>query len=261
MRQQCELLSVSRSSVYYQPVPVSDEDLQLMRMIDEQYLKTPFYGRRQMAGWLRRQKGLKVNVKRVRRLMQLMGLEGLAPGPSTSRPHPEHSKYPYLLGGLIVDRPNLVWATDITYIPLARGFVYLVAIMDWYSRYVLGYRLSNTLDDSFCISALEETMARHGQPEIFNSDQGAQFTSQDFTEVLLAKGVRISMDGRGRCLDNVFVERLWRSLKYEEVYLHAYEDMRAAILGISRWMGFYNEERPHQSHAYRTPGQVYRTAA
>jgi len=258
VRRQCELLQVNRSTAYYQPVPVSDEDLKLMRLIDEQYLKTPFYGRRRMAQWLQREEGLQVNVKHVRRLMQLMGLEGLAPGPSTSRPHPEHVKYPYLLKGLTIDCPNLVWSADITYIPLARGFVYLVAIMDWYSRYVLAYRLSNTLDDAFCIAALEEAMFRFGQPVIFNSDQGAQFTSEGFTQVLLEKGVRISMDGKGRCRDNIFVERLWRSLKYEEVYLHAYEDMPQASIGIQRWMGFYNEERPHQSLGYQTPGWTYR---
>ena len=232
-----------------------------MRLLDEQYLKTPFFGSRRMADWLRKEKGFEINRKRVQRLMQLMGLEGLAPGPSTSRPHPEHVKYPYLLKGMIIDRPNLVWSTDITYIPLAQGFAYLVAIMDWNSRYVLAYRLSNTLDDTFCVAALEEAMARFGPPDIFNSDQGSQFTSEGFTKILLERGVRISMDGKGRCLDNIMVERLWRSLKYEEVYLHAYEGMREALVGIARWMGFYNEERSHQSLGYRTPGQVYRGKA
>ena len=232
-----------------------------MRLLDEQYLKTPFFGSRRMADWLRKKKGLEINRKRVQRLMQLMGLEGLAPGPSTSRPHPEHVKYPYLLKGMIIDRPNLVWSTDLTYIPLAQGFAYLVAIMDWNSRYVLAYRLSNTLGDTFCVAALEEAIARFGPPDIFNSDQGSQFTSEDFTKILLERGVRISMDGKGRCLDNIMVERLWRSLKYEEVYLHAYVGMREAFAGIARWMGFYNEERSHQSLGYRTPGQVYRGRA
>jgi putative transposase len=257
VRRQCELLGLHRSTAYYQPVPVSSEELQLMRLLDEQYLKTPFYGSRRMTQWLRA-KGHKVNRKRVQRLMRQMGLEGLAPGPSTSRPHPEHVKYPYLLTGLAIERANLVWAADITYIPMAQGFAYLVAILDWFSRFVLAYRLSNTLDVAFCVEALEESMRRFGCPGIFNTDQGSQFTAEDFTRVLLEKGVRISMDGKGRCRDNIFVERLWRSLKYEEVYLHAYEDMRQAHLGIARWMGFYNEERPHQALGYRTPGAVYR---
>ena len=227
-----------------------------MRLIDGQYLKTPFYGRRRMTDWLQKL-GWAINIKRVRRLMQLMGLEGLAPGPSTSRPHPEHLKYPYLLKGLKIDRVNQVWSTDITYIPLDRGFVYLVAIMDWHSRYVLSYRLSNTLDDGFCIAALEEAMSRFGQPEIFNSDQGAQFTSGDFTRILLDRGVKISMDGKGRCLDNIFVERLWRSLKYEEVYLADYSTPREARLGIGRYFWFYNAERPHQALDYRRPVELY----
>lgn len=243
--------------VYYQPEPVSSEELHLMRLLDEQYLKTPFYGSRRMTQWLRAQ-GHKVNRKRVQRLMRQMGLEGLAPGPSTSRPHPEHVKYPYLLTGLVIKRANFVWAADITYIPMARGFAYLVAILDLFSRYVLAYRLSNTLDVAFCIEALEESIRRFGRPDIFNSDQGSQFTAEDFTRVLLANGVRISMDGKGRCRDNIFVERLWRSLKYEEVYLHAYDDMKQAQMGIARWMSFYNQERLHQALGYRTPGVVYR---
>lgn len=258
MRLQCELLGLHRSTAYYEPVAVSAEDLQLMRLLDEQYLKTPFYGSRRMTHWLRTQGYDELNRKRVQRLMRVMGLEGLAPGPSTSKPHPEHVKYPYLLKGLAIERANHVWATDITYIPMARGFCYLVAILDWYSRYVLAYRLSNTLDVAFCLEALEEAAARFGHPEIFNTDQGAQFTSEDFTGALLRRGVQISMDGKGRCLDNIFVERLWRSLKYEEVYLNAYEDVRGARTGITQWISFYNEERPHQSLEYQPPGKVYR---
>lgn len=231
-----------------------------MRLLDEQYLKTPFFGSRQMTGWLRTQ-GYPVNRKRVQRLMRLMGLEGLAPGPSTSRPHPEHVVYPYLLKGLKIERANYVWATDITYIPMARGFMYLVAIMDWYSRYVLAYRLSNTLDSAFCVEALEEALRHYAAPDIFNSDQGAQFTSKEFTDVLKDHQVKISMDGKGRWRDNIFVERLWRSLKYEEVYLHAYEQMGEGRTGIGRWFTFYNEERPHQGLAQRTPEEVYRASA
>ena len=227
-----------------------------MRLIDEQYLRTPFYGSRRMTHWLTEQ-GQAVNRKRVQRLMRLMGLEGMAPGPSTSRPHPEHKVYPYLLRQLQVVRANQVWATDITYIPMARGFVYLVAIIDWYSRMVLSWRLSNTLDTSFCVEALEEALARWGTPEIFNTDQGAQFTAEDFTCVLKAQGIQISMDGKGRCLDNVFVERLWRSAKYEEVYLHAYDGMPDAKKGLGRYFGFFNDERPHQALGYSVPSQVY----
>jgi putative transposase len=257
VRRQCEILRLHRSNAYYQPVAASQEELQLMRLLDEQYLKTPFYGSRRMTDWLVKQ-GWTINRKRVQRLMGLMGLEGLAPGPSTSRPHPEHITYPYLLRGLKIERANLVWATDITYIPMAQGFMYLVAIMDWYSRYVLAFRISNTLDVAFCVEALEEALAKHGAPEIFNSDQGSHFTSKDFTCILKAQAVKISMDGKGRCRDNIFVERLWRSLKYEEVYLHAYQEMNEGRGGIGRWFSFYNEERSHQALGYRTPGEVYR---
>jgi putative transposase len=257
VRRQCEILDLSRSTAYYEPVTVSPEELQLMRLIDEQYLKTPFYGSRRMTDWLAKQ-GWSINRKRVQRLMRLMGLEGLAPGPSTSRPHPEHVVYPYLLKGIKIERANQVWATDITYIPMAQGFMYLVAIMDWFSRYVLTFRLSNTLDVTFCVDALEDALGRYGTPEIFNSDQGSHFTSKDFTGMLKAKAVNISMDGKGRCRDNIFIERLWRSLKYEEVYLHAYQGMVDGRLGISRWFSFYNEERSHQALGYRTPGEVYR---
>lgn len=256
VRRQCELLDVSRSGLHYQPVGASADNLELMRLIDEMYLRHPYYGSRRMTTVLRRD-GHDVNRKRVQRLMRLMGLEAMAPGPHTSRPHPEHPVYPYLLRDLVVDRPNQVWATDITYIPMQHGWGYLVAIMDWFSRRVLSWRLSNTMTTQFCVDALEEALKRFGPPEIFNSDQGAQFTDSDFTDVLKAHGVRISMDGKGRCIDNVFVERLWRSLKYEEVYLHAYGNLWVAEGGIRRWLRFYNEERPHQALENRTPLEVY----
>jgi len=251
---QCAALSLPRSSFYYQSQPVPAEDLLLMREIDETHLKWPFYGSRKIAD------ELEVNRKPVQRLMRLMGLEALAPKRSFSRPAPNHVKYPYLLKGLSVTRANQVWATDITYIPLAAGFAYLVAIIDWFSRAVLSWRLSNTLDTAFCIEALEEALERWGAPEIFNSDQGAQFTSADFTNVLKAFGVQISMDGKGRCLDNVFVERLWRSLKYEDVYLRAYEGPRDAREGIGAYFAFFNDERPHQALDYETPMTVYRAS-
>jgi putative transposase len=256
IRQQCRALSLHRSNLYYEPQPVSAENLALMRVIDATYLKHPELGRRGMTLSLRRQ-GHPVNVKRVRRLMQLMGLESLAPKPNLSRSHPEHKKYPYLLKGIEVTRANQVWATDISYIPLASGFLYLVAIIDWYSRAVLAWRLSNTLDTSFCIEALQDALDRWGKPDIFNSDQGVQFTSEDFTAILKAKGVQISMDGKGRCLDNVFVERLWRSLKYEEVYLRAYEGPREARRGIGGYLGYFNNDRPHQALGGKTPREVY----
>jgi putative transposase len=251
VRRQCELLGVGRSGLYYEPVRTSPEELELMRRIDELHLKFPFYGSRKLARLLR------VNRKRMQRLMQLMGLESLAPKPETSRPAPEHPVYPYLLRNLEISRVNQVWAADVTYIPLAQGFAYLVAIMDWYSRRVLAWRLSNTLDASFCVEALKEALERFPPPEIFNTDQGAQFTSEAFTSVLLERGVRISMDGKGRFLDNVFIERLWRSLKYEEVYLHAYESVASARAGIERYFGFYNDERGHQALGYQTPAVFY----
>ena len=255
-RRQCELLRVSRSGLHYQPVEASAFNQMLMRLIDEEYLRHPHYGSRNMTTVLRRC-GHHVNRKRVQHLMQLMGLESMAPGPHTSRPHPEHPVYPYLLRNLVVEWPNQVWATDITYIPMARGWGYLVVIMDWFSRRVLSWRLSNTMTTPFCIDALREALQRFGQPEIFNSDQGAQFTDEDFTAVLKEHDVRISMDGKGRCLDNVFVERLWRSLKYEEVYLNAYGDLWVAQAGIGRWMRFYNDERPHQALGNCTPVEIY----
>jgi putative transposase len=253
---QCALVGVSRSSLYYRSVPVAPTTLELMRRIDEQYLKTPYYGSRRMAAWLRRQ-GYAVGRGRVRRLMRLMGLEAIYQKPDTSRAAPAHTVYPYLLRGLAIERVNQVWCADITYIPLARGFLYLVAIMDWASRAVLAWRLSNTLDAGFCVDALEQALGRFGPPEIFNTDQGSQFTSQAFTGVLLAAGVAISMDGRGRFMDNIFVERLWRSLKYEEVYLHAYDTVAEARAGIAGWITFYNVERPHQALGYRTPAEVF----
>ena len=258
IRRQCELLSVSRSGWYYEPGPVSEDELGLMRRIDELHLRLPFYGSRKLSKELRSE-GRVVNRKRVQRLMQRMGLVALAPQPpSTSEPAPEHPRFPYLLRGLKVSRVNQVWAADITYIPLARGFLYLVAILDWYSRRVLAWRLSNTMESSFCVDALEEALSRYEAPEIFNTDQGAQFTAEVFTSVLRQRGIKISMDGKGRCLDNVFVERLWRSLKYEEVYLHAYEDAREARAGIGRYLEFYNEQRPHQALGYQTPAAFYR---
>ena len=256
LRRQCDLLSLHRSGIYYEPGEVSDEDLELMRQIDELHLAQPQFGSRSVTTMFRR-KGLSINRKHIQRLMRQMGIEGLAPGPSTSRPRREHKIYPYLLRGLTVDKANQVWASDITYIPMARGFLYLVAIIDWYSRRVLTWRLSNTLDAHFCVEALKEALHRFGVPEIFNTDQGAQFTSEAFTKVLQRQHVRISMDGKGRCLDNVFVERLWRSLKYDEVYRHAYDDGWQARGGIARYFRFFNDERPHQSLGNRTPHEVY----
>jgi putative transposase len=244
--------------LYYEPVPVSREELVLMRRIDRLYTRRPFLGQRMMVQALAKEYAQNVNVKRVRRLMRLMGLAATVPGPHTSRPHPEHPIYPYLLGRIDIVRPNQVWATDITYIPIEHGWAYLIAIMDWFSRAVLSWRVSNTMSTSFCIEALEDALSHHGAPEIFNSDQGAQFTDGDFTGVLKEHDIRISMDGKGRCLDNVFVERLWRSLKYEEVYLNTYADVREARAGIGRWMRYYDFERPHSSLDNCTPMQVYR---
>jgi putative transposase len=237
-------------------VPTSLDELALMRRIDEVHLKYPFYGSRKLSLELRNE-GREANRKRVQRLMRLMGLEAMAPQPKTSEPHPEHVVYPYLLRGLTICRVNHVWATDITYIPMRTGFLYLAAIMDWYSRRVLSWRLSNTLDSSFCIEALQEAFERFGQPEIFNTDQGAQFTAEAFTDALRDRGIAISMDGKGRCLDNVFVERLWRSLKYEEVYLHAYDTVPEARASIGRYFAFYNDLRPHQALGYQTPDAFY----
>src|SRR5947209_3245375 len=253
---QCGLMTVSRSSVYRPTAPASDEDLAIMALIDRQYLARPYYGSRRMAAWLATQ-GHPVNRKRVQRLMRLIGLVAVYQRPNTSKPAAAHKVYPYLLGGLSIERVNQVWCSDITYIPMAKGFLYLVAIMDWHSRAVLAWRLSNTLGADFCIEALEEALSRYGGPEIFNTDQGSQFTSDDFTGTLKDHGITISMDGKGRCMDNIFVERLWRSLKYEEVYLNAYTSVAEAKAGIGAWLNFYNEERQHQSLGYRTPRQIY----
>jgi len=255
---QCELLGIARSTFYFAAKGESTENLRLMRVIDEQFMATPFFGARQMARHLRRH-GHEVSRKRVRRLMRRMGLAPIYQAPRTSKPHPEHRVYPYLLSGLAIERPNHVWCADVTYIPMQRGYLYLVAIMDWSTRAILSWRLSNTMDPCFCVEALEEALALHGKPEIFNTDQGSQFTSLDFTSVLKDSGVRISMDGRGRCLDNVFIERLWRSLKYECVYLREFETGFEAKRAIGDWFRFYNEERPHSALADdRTPMEAYK---
>jgi putative transposase len=255
VRRQCELVGLNRSSVYYQPACASPENLQLMRLMDEQYLKTPFYGSRRMTAWLHHQ-GLAVNRKRVQRLMRLMGLEAIYPRPRTSLAHPSHKIYPYLLRDLAIIHPHQVWSTDITYIPMPHGFMYLVAIMDWYSRYVLSWRLSNTLEGSFCLEALEEALEL-GKPSIFNSDQGVQFTGLEFTGRLEAEGIAVSHDGRGRALDNVFVERLWRSVKYEDVYIKDYGSVVELETGLTEYFQLYNDRRPHQSLNYQTPASVH----
>jgi putative transposase len=258
--EQCRLLKVARSTLYYRATPVSAEDLAVMRRIDELYLASPFYGSRRMVAVLRRE-GWSVNRKRVRRLMRLMGLEAIYQKPDTSRRHPEHKVYRYLLRGLVIDRPNQVWCADITYIPMARGFVYLVAVMDWFSRRVLAWRLSIGMETGFCVEALQEAMDRHGQPDVFNTDQGVQFTSADFLAELETRGIRVSMDGKGRFLDNIFIERLWRSLKYEEVFIKAYASVVEARRGIGGWLAFYNDERPHQALGYQTPRAVFNGVA
>jgi len=255
---QCELLSISRSGFYYEPVGETAENLALMRLIDQQFLETPWYGARQMARHLRRH-GQSVGRKRMRRLMGLMGLEPIYQRPRTTVPHPERLVHPYLLRGLSIDRANQVWCADITYIPMRRGFLYLVAVMDWATRKVLAWRLSNTMDVEFCLAAVEEALARFGTPEIFNTDQGSQFTSPRFTGLLSEASVRISMDGRGRWMDNVFIERLWRSLKYECVYLHGFETGSELRVGLERWIGYYNADRPHSALAGRTPDEAYRS--
>jgi putative transposase len=257
VRRQCSLLNLARSGVY-RPKPVIDaDDLAVMRRIDELHLELPFYGSRRMTFELNKE-GRGVNRKRVQRLMRVMGIEALVPRPGTSKPAPGHKIYPYLLRGLAIAEPNHVWAADITYIPMAQGFLYLVAIIDWASRAVLAWRLSNTIDSRFCVEALEEALERHGKPRIFNTDQGAQFTSAAFTDQLEKADVVISMDGRGRFMDNIFIERLWRSIKYEEVHLKAYADGREARAGIGSWMTFYNFRRPHQAMNNQTPMAVWR---
>jgi putative transposase len=256
IRRQCELLGLNRSSLYYCPEPESEENLLLMRLLDEQYTCYPFYGVERMTAWLRTQ-GFEVNQKRVRRLLRKMGLLAIYPKPNLSRLGQNEKKYPYLLAGVEIERANHVWSTDITYIRLLKGFIYLVAVMDWYSRYVLAWEVSVTMDSSFCLSALDRAFMQ-GEPEIFNSDQGAQFTSDVFTNKLLSRQIKISWDSKGRALDNIFVERLWRSVKYEEVYLKDYRDVEEAIKGLENYFGFYNSERLHQSLNYKTPESVYR---
>jgi putative transposase len=253
--EQCALVGLPRSSLYYEAVPETAANLRFMRLIDEQYLRRPFFGSRQMTMWLQRQ-GYVINRKRVRRLMRRMDLEAIYPKPRTSVPGAGHKVYPYLLKNLEIIRPNQVWSADITYVPLSHGFLYLMAILDWYSRYVVSWRLSNSLDESFCLEALEEalTMAR---PEIFNTDQGVQFTGQSWTGRLLTAGVLLSMDGKGRALDNVFVERLWRTVKYEEIYLKAYDCPAECRTGLGGYFAFYNQDRPHQSLGGQTPQEVY----
>jgi len=253
---QCEILNVNRSSYYYHPEPVKQGDLDLMRKIDELYLENPSSGSRTIRRQLNRQ-GINVSRKKIQRLMRLMGIEAVYPKPNTSRPHPENKVYPYLLRNLTIDRPNQVWATDITYFPMDKGFMYLVAIMDWYSRKILSWRVSNTLDPSFCVNALEEALSRLGPPEIFNTDQGSQFTSNAFTQLLNDNNVAISMDGRGRCHDNIFVERLWWTLKHQFIYLHSFGDGKALRRGLADWIQYYNFVRGHSSLDDKTPDEVY----
>jgi putative transposase len=258
VRRQCQLLGLCRSSLYYEPATETAENLNLMKLIDQEYTAHPFYGSRKMTVWLQ-EAGHEVNRKRVQRLMRLMGLEAIYPKPNLSAPDRQHKVYPYLLRGVRIERPDQVWSTDITYVPLPGGFMYLAATIDWYSRYVLAWRLSNTLDGSFCLDMLEEAL-RRGKPEVFNTDQGVQFTAQAWTARLESAGVAVSMDGKGRCLDNVFVERLWRTVKYEDIYLKGYEAVPPLQSGLKRYFPFYNEERPHQALDYRTPTEVYRQA-
>jgi putative transposase len=256
---QCELLGLARASFYYEPATETQEDLELMRLIDRQYTDCPFYGSRRMTVWLQGE-GHDVNRKRVQRLMRLMGLEAVYPKPKLSLAGRGHKIYPYLLRDVKIERPDQVWSTDITYVPLACGFMYLAAVIDWYSRYVIAWRLSNTLDGAFCLDMLDEAL-RLGKPEVFNTDQGVQFTAEAFTGRLLSAGVAVSMDGRGRCLDNVFVERLWRSVKYENIYLYGYETVPQLRQGLERYFPFYNDQRMHQGLDYRTPAAVYRGRA
>ena len=256
VRRQCELLGVNRAGLYYQSRAESEENHLLLRLLDEQYTRTPFYGSRKMTEWLRA-KGFEVNRKRVSRLMALMGVEAVYPKPKLSAPGEGHKIYPYLLSGVEVTRVNQVWSTDITYIRMAQGFVYLVAVMDWFSRYVLSWSLSLTMELDFCVEALKRAL-RRGRPEIFNSDQGSQFSSEKFTGELQARQIAISMDGRGRCMDNIFIERLWRSLKYEEVYLKDYSSVTEARASLESYIRFYNQERLHQSLDYRTPAALYK---
>ncbi len=255
VRRQCELLWLSRSSLYYQGVPASAENLRLMGLLDQEYTAHPFLGSRRLTQWLIGQ-GEEVNRKRVQRLLRLMGLEAIYPKPKLSAAGRGHRVYPYLLRNVSIERPDQVWSTDITYVPLARGFMYLAAVLDWFSRYVIAWRLSNTLDGSFCLEMLDEALSRR-RPEVFNTDQGVQFTAQAWTGRLESAGVAVSMDGKGRCLDNVFVERLWRTVKYEDIYLWKYEAVPELRQGLGRYFPYYNAGRPHQSLDYRTPAEVY----
>jgi len=256
IQKQCQLLHLNRSSYYYQAQEISQEDKELLRLIDQQYLETPFYGSRKITALLQ-QKGYTISRKKVQRLMRQLGLEVIYPKPKLSRKHPEHIIYPYLLKGVKLEAANQVWSTDITYLPVYKGHLYLVAMMDWYSRRVLSWRISNTMDVEFCVEALEEAKEVFGKPEIFNSDQGSQFTSERFTNCLKSEGIRISMDGRGRCHDNIFIERLWRSLKYELIYIQEFEDVKHLKMEVKKWFRWYNDERIHQALGYRTPKQVY----
>lgn len=255
LRRQCELIGLSRTSLYYTPAEETEENLKIMKMIDKQYLKTPFYGSRRMTVWLNLNQE-EVNRKRVQRLMKLMRLEAIYPRQNTSKRNLEHKIYPYLLSGLDIVRPNQVWSTDITYVPMKNGFMYLVAVMDWFSRYVLSWEISNSLDTDFCIKALNSALKK-GKPEIFNTDQGCQFTSNAFTLVLLDNEIKISMDGKGRAFDNIFIERLWRSFKYEDLYLKDYATGGDLVKGTNLYFNFFNKERPHQSLGYKFPAQVH----
>jgi putative transposase len=257
VRRQCELLELPRSTAYYRSAAEGVENLAIMRLIDAHFMETPYYGRRRWTWWLRQCHGYVINPKRVGRLLGTMGIEAVFPGRRTTKPEPGHKKYPYLLRDVEITRPNQVWSTDITYVPLRRGYMYLVAVMDWHSRFVLSWRLSNTLGGEFCVASLEEALARWGCPEIFNSDQGSQFTSPTFTGRLEERGIRVSMDGRGRALDNVFIERLWRSVKYEDIYLKDYDGADELYRGLELWFGNYGHRRPHQGLGYQTPWSVY----
>jgi putative transposase len=257
---QCECLGVPRSSYYYKQIPVSASELWLMQRVDEIYTAWPFYGSRKITQELKKE-GHNINRKHVQRIMQRLGLASNQPGPNTSKPHPEHIKFPYLLNGLFLIGPLEVWSTDITYIRLPQGFVYLVAVIDWFSRLVLSYRLSNSLETSFCLEAFEEAIECYGRPKIFNTDQGVQFTSQEFVSAMLQKNILFSMDGRGRALDNIFVERLWRSVKYENVYLQDYQSVSEARIGLAIYFRFYNTQRMHQSLGYKTPHEVHHASA
>jgi|TARA_R110000850_G_scaffold201585_1_gene327430 putative transposase len=256
VRRQCVLLTLTRSNLYYHPKGESAENLRFMEIIDKQFLETPWYGSRQMARHMKRNNH-NCGRHRVRRLMRLMRLVPIYQEPNTSKKHPQHKIWPYLLRNVVIDRPNQVWCADITYIPMRRGFLYLVAIMDWFSRKVLAWRISNSMDAAFCVEALKEALAKHGTPEIFNTDQGSQFTSGDWIDVLKDAKIKISMDGKGRWIDNRMIERLWRSLKYECVYLHAFEKGSEAKAGIGKWLAYYNAERPHSTHGILTPDEVY----